>query len=108
MTKMTEADREILGDGDSLLYADTPQRREATYTACQGIPTAAIEAGVVKKMYAIIASFALADHLADRQHGSISFPENWWNEVFRRPMDELNEIMLTSGRSALTGKGKSK
>lgn len=80
-------------------YDDCPRRREATFKACDGIPTEWLERGLIRQMYAALAVIALADALKDLEpNGDISFPANWWQQSVRAEIDAMNAI-ASAGKS---------
>jgi hypothetical protein len=73
-------------------YEDSPRRREATFNACDGVPTEWLERGLIKQMYAALAVIALADHLKDTSGTDITFPASWWQHSVRAELDKMNDI----------------
>lgn len=79
-------------------YDDCGRRREATFNACDGIPTEWLERGLIKQMYAALAVVALADTLKESVNGNITFPAVWWKHAVRAELDKMNAI-ATAGKA---------
>jgi hypothetical protein len=81
-------------------YADTQRRREAAFKGCEGIPTVALENGVVAGMFKLVALCALADTLVERKDDHILVPIEWWRVHFREPMDDLNATISAAAKTS--------
>ena len=81
-------------------YADTTQRREIAFKACEGLPTGALEQGVVAGMFKLVALCALTDHMSETKDGYLMVPIEWWRVHFREPMDELNAVTATAAKKS--------
>lgn len=71
-------------------YLVDDRRRTAAMAAVEGIPTEALERGIVQELYALYAVVALANHMLKRRDGSVLIPSGWWDAYIQCQLDALN------------------
>ncbi len=73
-------------------YENDDRRRAAALEACKGIPTEALERGIVAELYKLAAVCALAGVMSQRRDGWVVIPSGWWDEHIGEAKDRLNDI----------------
>jgi hypothetical protein len=72
-------------------YDVNDRRRVAALKACDGLPTEALEHGVIKELYSLAALMVVHDKMAERRDGSVVISEAIWQTHIRAAIDRLNE-----------------
>lgn len=80
-------------------YQIDDRRRSAALVACDGLPTEALERGIVKELYMLAAFIALMNKVADRHNGDLCIPTFMWEENVGAAMNRLNDTVVP-GHSA--------
>lgn len=79
-------------------YDVDDRRREAALKACDGLPTEALERGIIKELYTLAASMTVADKMALRKDGSVLIPAHLWEADVRGAINRLNETCVPGHR----------
>lgn len=75
-------------------YDVDDRRRTAALKACDGLPTEALERGIVNELYKAIAYLRLMDHMAERRGGYVLLLERQWLEEVRARINVLNDTVV--------------
>lgn len=71
-------------------YDIDDRRRDAALEACDGLPTEALERGIVKELYKLAAFLTVHDAMAPRERGNVVIPEWIWADNIRGAINRLN------------------
>lgn len=72
-------------------YDVDDRRRAAALAACEGIPTEALERGIVQELYKLAATMTMHDKMAERKDGNVVVSEWIWDEHVRSAINRLND-----------------
>lgn len=71
-------------------YDVDDRRRAAALAACDGLPTEALERGIVQELYRLAAFITVHDAMAPREKGNVVIPEWIWADNVKTSINRLN------------------
>lgn len=75
-------------------YDVDDRRRAAALKACEGLPTEALERGLVNELYILAMFTAVMDGMAERRDGCVLIPEHMWARDVRARINILNDCVV--------------
>ena len=72
-------------------YEVNDRRRAAALAACDGLPTEALERGIIKELYKLAAVLVVADKMAMRINGIVRIPIHLWETDVCCALNRLND-----------------
>lgn len=74
-------------------YDVDDRRRAAALAACDGIPTEALERGIIKELYTIAGFLVVTDAMGERRDGYVLIPEHMWAADIRARINLMNDAV---------------